>query len=88
MHQKGLKRARKMRKIAKKVRKCEKVQNVNAMQKWNQNSPCIASHYCKKKKRIFAFFCIAFASHYHPCCLATFQDRVLNEIDQLVMFSS
>jgi hypothetical protein len=54
--------------MQKKVQKCEKweeVRNANAMQKWNQNSHRIASHYCDKF--FFAFFCIAFASHYHPC---------------------
>jgi hypothetical protein len=37
--------------------------------KRGQNSHhIIALHYCDKKNRIFAlFFCIAFASHYHPC---------------------
>jgi hypothetical protein len=41
---------------------------VNVMRKWNQNSNRIALHYCDKKFLIFAFFCIAFASHYHPWC--------------------
>jgi hypothetical protein len=57
---------KKCEKSAKNAKKCEKVRNANAMRKWNQNSHRIASHYYRKKIRIFALFRIAFASHYHP----------------------
>jgi hypothetical protein len=51
---------------AKNAKLCKKVRNANAMRKQNQNSHRIASHYNRKKIRIFELFCIAFASHYHP----------------------
>ncbi len=43
---------------AKNAKKCKKLRSANAMQKWNQNSHCIAL-LCGK---VFAFFRIAFAS--------------------------
>jgi short subunit fatty acids transporter len=67
MHQKVVKKNKceKMRKICKKkcenaknAKKCKKLRSANAMQKWNQNSHCIAL-LCGK---VFAFFRIAFAS--------------------------
>jgi hypothetical protein len=67
MHKKVVKSARKLHKICKKVRKREKVRNANAMRKWNQNSHCIASHYCNKKKSHFRIF---FASHSHRTTIA------------------
>jgi hypothetical protein len=53
---------------AKNAKKCEKMRNANAMRKWNQNSHRIASHRTTVTKifRIFAFFRIAIALHYHP----------------------
>jgi hypothetical protein len=63
VHQNLVKSAKKCEKIAKKCEKCEKVQNANAMQKWNQNSHRTTTGIFF---RIFALFCIAFASHYHP----------------------
>jgi hypothetical protein len=50
---------------AKNAKKCEKLRN--AMRKWNQNLHSIASHYYEENFSHFCIFCIAFASHYHPC---------------------
>jgi hypothetical protein len=41
----------------------------------------IASHYCYKKFRIFAFFRIAFASHYHPWPPAPIHNVPVNVYD-------
>jgi hypothetical protein len=72
MHQKVVKSARKMRKICKKVQKCEKCEKARKSLKCECNSKMeskFASHRTTVTKifRIFAFFRIVFASHYHPC---------------------
>jgi hypothetical protein len=54
----------KMRKMRKSAKKCKM-----RMRCENGIKIRIASHYCYKKFRIFAFFRIAFASHYHPWIL-------------------
>ncbi len=49
-------------KSVKNVKKCEKVWNANVMQKWNQNSHRITSHYYRNFFFAFSHF---FASHSH-----------------------
>jgi hypothetical protein len=49
--------------MQKKLQKCEKVQNANAlMQTWNQYSHCTTLHYCNKIVSHFLIFshCICF----------------------------